>query len=200
MHEHMVSRLSHELSVRDPQTIYIGMNSDPYQPAEESHQQTRKALALLAQRGFSACLLTKSDLVVRDVELLVRMKGSSAGISIAFQDDDVRRTEALKRLKEAGVETYTLICPVMPFITDVESLIEMVAQYSDTIRIYRLSMEDDQDRNWQNVRGILDHDFPELTEQYRRIAFSGDHCYWIELRARLEQVQLDRRLNLRIEL
>jgi DNA repair photolyase len=212
MHQDMVDRLSQELSALDPQTIYVGMNTDPYQPSEECDQQTWQALDLLAQRGFSACLLTKSDLVVRDVDLLLRMKGSSAGISIAFQDEDVRRRfeahapsnerriEALKALKEAGVETYTLICPVMPFITDVEPLIEMVVEYSDTIWIYRLSMEDDQDRNWQNVRGILDHGFPGLTEQYRRIAFSGEHPYWTELRARLEQVQLDGPLNLRIEL
>lgn len=212
IHQDIVGNLSHQLSALEPQAIYIGMNTDPYQPSEEIHEQTRQVLELLAQRGFSACVLTKSDLVVRDIDLLTSMSGSSAGVSIAFEHDDVRRLfeakappnerriEALKRLKDAGIETYTLICPVMPFITDVESVVEMVAPYADTIWIYRLSMSAEGDRNWQNVRGILDRHFPEMTERYRQIAFSADHPYWVEVRTKLEQIQLDRRLNLRIEL
>ena len=212
MHHDIASPLSRELSTLEPQPIYMGWNTDPYQPSEAIHQQTRQVLELLAQRDFSVCILTKSDLVVRDIDLLVKMKDSSVGISIAFQEEDVRRLfeahsppneeriEALKTLKGAGVETYSLICPVMPFITDVESLLEMVAPYADTIWFYGLSMESEDDRNWQNVRAVLDHHFPEMTEQYRQIAFSADHPYWMGLRALLEQIQLDRRLNLRIEL
>lgn len=212
IHHDIAGTLAGELSPLEPQTIYMGWNTDPYQPSEAIHQQTRQVLELLAQRDFSVCILTKSDLVVRDIDLLAKMKDSSVGISVGFQDDDVRRLfeahappnegriEALKSLKDAGIETYTLICPVMPLITDVESLIETVAPYADTIWFYGLSIEDEGDRNWGNVRAILDRHFPEMTEQYRQIAFSPDHPYWLELRARLEQMQLDRRLNLRIEL
>jgi DNA repair photolyase len=212
IHQNIAGTLSRELSLLEPQAIYIGWNTDPYQPSEAIHQQTRQVLELLAQRDFSVCILTKSDLVVRDIGLLAKMKDSSVGISIAFQDDDVRRLfeahappnegriEALKRLKDAGIETYTLICPVVPFVTEVEPLIELVAPYADTIWFYGLSMEDERGRNWQNVKAILDHHFPEMTEQCRQIAFSADHPYWTELRARLEQIQLDRGLNLRIEL
>ncbi len=212
MHHDIADQLSHELSALEPQTIYIGMNTDPYQPSEAIYQQTRQALELLAQQNFSVCILTKSDLVARDIDLLASMTGSSVGISIAFQDDHIRRLfeanappnerriEALKKLKDAGLETYTLISPVMPFITDVESLIEMTAPYADTIWIYSLSIEGEGDRNWQNVRGILEHHFPEVTGQYRQIAFSSDHPYWAELQRKLEKIQLERRLNLRIKL
>ena len=54
----------------------------------------------------------------------------------------------------------------MPFISDVESLIEMVAPYADTIWVYALTMEAEEDRNWQNVRGILHSHFSETTEWY----------------------------------
>ncbi len=190
----------------------MGMNTDPYQPSEEIYKQTRQVLEILLNRGFSVCILTKSDLVVRDIDILSNMVDSSAGISIAFQDEHTRqlfetkapsnerRIEALKKLKEAGIQTYTLVCPVMPFITDVESLIDMVEPYSDTIWLYALNMKEKEDKNWQNIREILDSNYPEMTEQYRKIAFSKEHPYWKELREKLNKLKLKRGLNLRVEL
>ena len=211
IHKDIIAQLSHEISTLEPQTIYMGMNTDPYQPCEKEYQQTRKVLEHLAQRGFSVCVLTKSELIVRDIDLFARMKGSSVGISIAFQDEQVRRLfeakappnekriEALKMVRQAGIETYMLICPVMPFITDVESLIEKVAPYADTIWIYPLSMEKEKDRNWQNVKGILDRHFPDMTDRYRQIAFSTSHPYWTKLRRELDKLQQEKGFNLKIE-
>ncbi len=212
IHKDLTDKLNKGLSKLESQTIYMGMNTDPYQPSEEIYKQTRQVLEILLNRDLSVCILTKSDMVVRDIDLLKIMKGSSAGISIAFQDEDTRklfeakapsnerRIEALKKLKEAGIQTYTLICPVMPFITDVESLIDMVKLYSDTIWLYGLKISAEKDRNWQNIREILNNSYPEITEQYRQIAFSKEHLYWKELREKLNMLKLKRGLNLRIEL
>ena len=212
IHKDLAGQLSRELSALEPQTVYMGMNTDPYQPCERAYEQTRQALELLAERGYSVCMLTKSDLMVRDIDLFAKMKGSSVGISTPFQDERVRqlfepnappnerRIEALKKLKQAGIETYTLICPVMPFITDVELLIEMATPHADTIWIYALSMEKETDRNWQNVKRILNDHFPDMTEKYKQIAFSKDQPYWAELRGELEKLQREKKLNLRIEL
>jgi DNA repair photolyase len=155
----------------NPQTIYSGMNTDPYQPVEEKRRHTRQALGLLVESGFSACILTKSDLVVRDIDLLQNMADCSVGFSIAFPDEEVRRLfepyaptnhrriAALKVLKEAGIETYVLICPVMPYITDLEALIDIVAPVVDTIWVYALRMRSKNDRNWQNLLSMLSKDF-----------------------------------------
>jgi DNA repair photolyase len=206
------AQLQQELAAIHPQTIYFGWNCDPYQPSEVSYRQTRVALEMLVQRGFSVCILTKSDLVTRDIDLIAQMPGSSVGFSLAFQDENTRRLfeanapdnevklKALECLKAAGVRTYTLICPVMPFVTEVESLIEMVAPYSDTIWFYALSMEKDTDRNWRFLSRILDQHFPQLTEKYRQIAFSSTNSYWSELHMLLERLNLTKRLDLRIEL
>ena len=212
IHHDIVGQLSQEISSLEPQSIYIGWNSDAYQPSEKTFRQTRQSMELLAQNGFSVSILTKSDLVTRDIDLFASMQGSPIGISIAFQDEDVRqlfeanappnerRIEALKRLHEAGIETYVLICPVMPFITDVKSLIEITAPYADAIWIYSLKMESRGDRSWQNVEGILRRHFPEMAEKYRESAFSADHPYWVGLREELEGLQQEKGLNLRIEL
>jgi DNA repair photolyase len=211
-HRDFIARLRSELFPLAQQTIYFGMNTDPYQPVEEKRRYTRQALELLVELGFSACILTKSDLVLRDIELFQNMKDCSIGFSLAFQDEEVRsrfepyapsnqrRIAALKQLKEAGPKTYVLICPVMPKITDVEALIEDLAPIAETIWIYPLSMRSESDRNWQNVLSVLSEDFSELTEQYRQVAFMRDHSYWLDLRCKLEEIRSKRGLNLNIEL
>jgi DNA repair photolyase len=211
-HRDFAVRLRSELFPLTPQTIYFGMNTDPYQPVEEKRRYTRQALELLVEFGFSACILTKSDLVLRDIELFQNMTDCSVGFSLAFQDEEVRsifepyapsnqrRIAALKKLKEAGVETYVLICPVMPYITDVEMLIEVVSPMADTIWVYPLRMRSESDHNWQNVLGLLSEDFPDLTEHYRQVAFGRDHPYWSDLGCKLEKIRSRSGLNLRIEL
>ncbi len=212
IHENFVKRLTEEISSLNSEDIYMGMNSDPYQASERTFKQTRKALEVFAQSGFSASVLTKSGLVTRDIDLFEKMPESSVGVSLAFQEEQTRqlfeknapsneeRIDALRRLKSAGIPTYTLICPVMPFITDVESLIELVAPYSNKVWIYRLEMKSTEDQNWQNIESILNQNFQELTEKYRKIAFSGDHPYWRQLRQKLEELQSKKYLNLQIRL
>lgn len=211
-YEDLAGQLGQELAGIQPQSIYMGWNTDPYQPSEKVQRQTRLVLELLASKGHSACILTKSGLVARDVDLLVTIPSSSAGVSLAFQDEQVRqlfeanappneqRIGALEVLKEAGIRTYALICPVMPFLTGVRRLVGMVAAWVDTIWVYALSMETEEGRNWQNVQGILDRHLPEMAEPYRQIAISADHPYWLKLRHDLEEVQARSGLDLRVKL
>jgi DNA repair photolyase len=212
IHPDISSQLSQELDILEPGTIYLGWNSDPYQPCEVDCCQTRQVLELLARRGFAACILTKSDLVTRDMDLLAKMPGSSVGFSFAFTDEvtrrlfemnapsNDRRLTALRQLYESGIETYVLITPVMPFFSDLEVLIEMVEPYANTIWVYALSMQRESDRNWQFVQEILDHHFPKLTEIYRQAAFSTAHSYWDDVRREMEQIKNKKHLDLRIKI
>jgi len=211
-HQDFSDQMKRELSMIEPQSIYFGWNSDPYQPLERTCQHTRQGLELLAQRDFSVCILTKSDLVTRDIDVITQMPGSSVGLSIAFHEERIReifeanapsnfrRLAALKTLKDAGIETYALICPIMPYITDVEACIEMVAPYADTIWFYALSMKAEQDTNWQAIHKILVRYYPDLVDSYRQIVFSSECPYWIGLRAKLEEIQAKTGLNMKIGL
>jgi DNA repair photolyase len=211
VHGDFLDRLRQELAPLERQSIYMGWNSDPYQPAEATYGHTREALTLLAEQGFSVCILTKSDLVTRDIALFARMPEPSIGFSIAFQDERVRqlfegnappnerRIAGLRALKEAGLPTYVLICPVMPYITDVKGVTEAVAPYADTIYVYGVQMDAEDEPNWRNVRGILDKHFPELTDSYREIAFSPEHPYWAALRQELREFQRETGLDVRSE-
>lgn len=201
IHENLPAQLDAELDLLEPQTIYIGMNSDPYQQSEIKSCQTRKALEIIAEKGFSASVLTKSGLIIRDIALFNRMPSPSAGISVAFTDEISRkhfekkaaptaeRIGTLKTLQAAGIRTYTLICPIMPFITDVESIINQVAPYSDQIWAYKLKMNSPRDPNWLNLHLTLEQYYPELSHPYKDIVFNKTHDYWDEIRIVLKEAK-----------
>lgn len=195
--EGLGGRLAAELGGIHPQTVYMGMNTDPYQPVERDLRQTRTVLESLACGGFAVCILTKSDLVLRDTDLIKSMPGSSVGFSVAFAHEKVRRlfekgsgstqsrTNALEGLKGEGIETYVLIDPVIPFMSEVGSLIERMTPHVETIWIYPLRMESRDDPNWRATRGVLERHFPEALLDIERAAFDSRDAYWEHLRREL---------------
>ena len=208
IHRDITGQLSEELNKIYPQTIFIGCYSDPYQPCEAEYSQTRKVLELFLQKGFSASLLTKSDLILRDIDLLKEMPSPSAGVSVAFSNNQTRkkfetneikteqRIEVLRKLKDAGIPTYALISPVIPYITDVISLIEILIPYVDNIWIFCLEIGDGLTRHWLNVKRILKVHFPDLSEEIEKVITSTEHPYWNRLRKDLDDLQNDQQLNL----
>ncbi|MBN1551190.1 radical SAM protein [bacterium] len=196
-YENMVDRLRQELMTLDPQRIYMGWNTDPYQPAERKEKATHQSLHVLAKAGFTVTLLTKSDLILRDLQILKSMHEVSAGISLAFPNESVRndfepaapsntrRIEALRKLRSSGISTYALICPVIPLLTDITSLIRDLSDSAATIWVYPLSVNRRSDRNWKNICGILKTNYLESENQIHDIALDPDHEYWSEQREML---------------
>jgi DNA repair photolyase len=212
IHKDITSQLESELAGIPLQTIYMGWQTDPYQPCEAEYRQTRQVIELLLEKGFSASILTKSDLILRDTDLLQKMNEASVSFSVAFNDnrtrrlfeantvDNEKRIEALRQLKEAGVRTGALLCPVIPYITDAIQLIDMLAPCTDVIWIYGLSINDRSDQNWLNMQKILSREFPDFLEQIEQAIFSKEHIYWAQLRDDLVTLKNDRQLNLNIRL
>lgn len=210
IHEDIKSQLESELNGIEPQTIYMGWQTDPYQPCESEYQQTRQVLELLQKRGFSVSILTKSNLVLRDLDILREMNEPTVSFSIAFTNNDDRRnfeantmdTEerimALQKLKSAGIKSSVLLCPVIPYITDVMPLIDSVAELADKIWIYGLSILNRSDRDWQNLEVILGRHYNSLKSQIEEVVFNKEHLYWKNLRTELLQLQQERNLNLEI--
>ncbi len=212
LHHDIVARLSKEMERIPPQSINMGYHTDPYQPSEAESYQTRKVLELFLEKGFSASILTKSDLFVRDIDILKEMDDAAVSISVAFNDNQTRRlfeantedtekrVEALRQLKEAGLKTGALICPVIPYITDTEQLIDLLAPCADVIWIYGLSIDNRSSQNWSNVQKILKHEFSALADQIEEAIFSKEHNFWSELRNILKKRKVNRKLNLNIHI
>jgi len=212
IHKNLAARLNKELSAIPPQTVYMGWHTDPYQPCEADSRQTRQVLELLLEKGFSASILTKSDLVLRDMDVLQAMSSARVSVSVAFHDNAIRqlfeantidteaRINALSRLKQAGITTSSLICPVIPYISEVQPLIEKLAAHAAQIWVYGLSIEDRSSPSWKNIEKILSRSYPDLKSQVEAAIFTRDHPYWKELRQDLSDLKEKRRLNLNIHL
>jgi DNA repair photolyase len=138
--------LERELSVPGyvPKVIAIGTNTDPYQPIERRHQIMRRILEVLERSGHPVGIVTKSALVLRDLDILARMaKRDLVKVAISVTTLDVelartmeprastppRRLEALRQLVKAGVPASTLVAPVIPALNDaeIERILDAVA-------------------------------------------------------------------------
>jgi DNA repair photolyase len=118
-----------------PRVIAIGTNTDPYQPIERRYQVMRRILEVLDRAGHPVGIVTKSALVLRDLDILARMAGrnlAKVALSVTTLDarlarkmepraaTPLRRLETLRRLSAAGVPTTVMVAPVIPALNDSE--------------------------------------------------------------------------------
>ena len=128
-----------------PRTIAIGTNTDPYQPVERRYRLMREILEVLEKANHPVGIVTKSALVLRDVDILSRMaeKGlAKVALSVTSLDKDIARTleprasaphrrlAAIKGLSEAGIPVSVMMAPVIPALTDseIEAILEAAAE------------------------------------------------------------------------
>jgi DNA repair photolyase len=129
--------LERELSAAGytPRTIAIGTNTDPYQPIEREHQIMRRILEVLDRFGHPVGIVTKSALVLRDLDILSRMAKRNlvkVAVSVTTLDPKLarvmepraatppRRLETLRQLVAAGVPASVMVAPVIPALNDAE--------------------------------------------------------------------------------
>jgi len=184
-------------------TVGTGSMHDPYMPLEERIGLTGRALAVLAEFRFPVHVLTKSDLVLRDVETLTRIGRVHATVSFTVTSADdatAAKTEpgapppsarfrAMMKLASAGISTGVTMMPVLPFIGDsVENVVGIVERASDAGATYivpwfGMSLRDRQRAYYYEKLDVV---FPGVREQYERRF--GDQYYCSAVNAR----ELDR--------
>ena len=129
--------LERELSAArySPRTIAIGTNTDPYQPIERRYEIMRRILEVLERASHPVGIVTKSNLITRDIDILSRMAArnlAKVAISVTTLDPKLARTmepraptpprrlEALRQLVAAGIPTSVMVAPIVPAINDAE--------------------------------------------------------------------------------
>lgn len=131
--------------------IGTGSMTDPYIPLEEKEQKVTKALELIYKYGFGFTVITKSDLILKDLDLLKKINKKTKCVvqmTLTTYDEDLcrkiepcvvttkRRFEVLKVLKEAGIPTIVWLCPILPFINDTKENIEGILNYCKEAGVY----------------------------------------------------------------
>ena len=142
--ENAIELLKKELIKRKPCMIGTGAMTDPYIPLEKRLEFVRKTLKLVYRYGFGWACITKSDLVLRDIDLLEKINEKTKAVvqlTLTTADDELcklvepnvcptsRRVEVLKKLNEANIPTVVWLCPILPHINDTEENINTLLDW-----------------------------------------------------------------------
>jgi len=184
--------------------VSFGTLSDPYNPEEEKLELTRQALQLIAKYGFGVSIDTKSDLILRDIDLLKEIEKNNSviiKISITTYDDELakkiepnvisstRRFEVLKKMRQNGLYAGVLMTPVLPFLTDTEeNILNMIvkSKEADSKFIYTrmgMTLKTNQRDYYYKALDIL---YPGLKEDYMAVYGNKHFCNTLQFRHLME--------------
>lgn len=166
--------------------LFFGSVTDPYNPQEEKYMRTRKLLTQLQGSGVKLTIQTKSDLVLRDIDLIKTFPDARVGFSINTLDESFkkdmdravsieRRLAAMKTLHDAGVRTTCFISPIFPGITDVTAIIDRVKNQCNLVWLENLNLRGSYK---PVIINYIREKYPELLPLYREIYQFGSRLYW----------------------
>ncbi len=178
------------------QRVVIGSVTDGYNPQEEQFGNTRRILEQLKGSGAEILICTKSDLVVRDLELLKTMGKVTVSWSINTLDEQFRadmdqavsierRLAAMKKVYDAGIRTVCFISPVFPGITDFEAIFERVRNQCDLVWLENLNLRGGFKKD---IMDYIQEKYPDLVPLYDAIYNKKDRSYFQMLEKKAKQL------------
>jgi len=164
-------------------TIGFGSMNDPYTYAEAKYGLTGQALEVIAEQGWPVHIITKSDMVLKDMATLIRINATMAQVSftITTVDDDLakkiepgapspsRRLKGMKILAENGIRTGITMMPVLPFILDNQLNLTMLVEAAHAnnaayiLPVFGMTL---RDRQREHYYSALDQNFPGIRQKY----------------------------------
>ena len=175
-------------------TVLLSSVTDPYNPYESKYHKSREVLELLSRTDAHIEILSKSDLMLRDMDLLKKIPGLSVGISLNTLDESFRRDmepgapsverriKVLETLHAEGINTYLFISPIFPYITDIRPIIDAVSGSADKICFENLNLRGAAKKE---ILAYIEKKYPQYLDGYRRIYSEGDISYWQQLEAEI---------------
>ena len=157
--------------------MFFGSVTDPYQPLEEKYERTRNLLKELQGSGCKVSIATKSDLVLRDLDLIKTFPEARVSFSINTLDEEFRtemddsvsierKIKAMKILHEANIRTTCFISPIFPGITDVEAIIRKCKNICNLIWLENLNLRGDYK---EVIMKYIKEKHPDLLPLYEEI-------------------------------
>lgn len=167
--------------------IATGAMTDPYIPLEKELEQTRRCLEVIEKYGFGIAILTKSDLILRDIDILKRIHKKAKCVvqmTLTTYDEELckilepnvcstkRRFEVLMEMHKAGIPTVVWMTPILPFINDNEENISGILDYCKQAKVtglltFGIGMTL-RHGNREYFFKKLDEHFPELKKEYMK--------------------------------
>jgi DNA repair photolyase len=149
--QNIIRLLRKEINKYRPKKVFIGTITDPYQPVEAIYKITRRSLELLLTKGIRVSIQTKNPLILRDIDIISRYRNLvDVGITLTtlnykiskvyepFAPPPEARIRALERLSGLGVRTWIFVGPIIPNVTDLNTIerILTIAKKTDSLVIF----------------------------------------------------------------
>jgi DNA repair photolyase len=167
--------------------IGTGAMSDPYIPITENLHNIRACLEIIEKHGFGLALQTKSNLILRDLDILIKINNNAKCIvetTLTTFDEQLckiiephvsttkERFEVLKMMRDNNIQTIVWLSPILPFINDTKENLTGILNYCIEAKVYGILCfemgltlrEGDREYYYKN----LDNHFPGLKEKYRK--------------------------------
>ncbi len=167
-------------------TVFISSVCDGWQPLEEEFRLTRKCLEILKDHGFPVRVLTKSSLIIRDMNILSGYRNCEIGVTITTLNDSVRkdfepqassvfdRIGVLKESKSAGLKTYLFFGPLLPGISDskdeIDSMVELVKKIG--VDFFFVDIMNPHWQIWSSMKGVLLNRYPHAVDNMRDVLYN----------------------------
>ena len=170
-------------------TVFLSSVTDPYNPQEAVFKRTRTLLEELSGSGIRLSISTKSDLILRDLDLIRNFPQAQVAWSVNTLDESFRadmdsavpverRLRAMKIFHDSGVRTTCFISPIFPGITDVKAIIRTVKDQCNLIWLENLNL---RGAFKSVILSYIREKRPELTPLYEMIYNRKDMSWWEEL-------------------
>lgn len=188
----------------DGKKIFLGSVTDSYNPYEAEFGKTQEILKQFIGTDADITISTKSNLVVRDIDILKQIKHLTVAFSINTTDEHFRRDmdsaatiqeriAAMKMLHDNGIYTATFISPIFPGITSVEDIVMQTKTFCDVYWLENLNLRGGYR---QVILEYIEAKHPKLTPLYHSIYEKKDKQYWIELSEHLEDYAASQNINM----
>ena len=194
--------------IRDPSRyagaeIFIGSVTDPYNPQEAEYGRTRALLEQLQGSGARISIATKSDLVLRDLDLIASFPDARVSWSINTLDERFRedmdravpverRLEAMRRFHDSDVRTTCFISPIFPGITDPREIVLRAKDICNMVWLENLNLRGSFK---SDILGYIAEKRPDLVPLYDRIYNRRDLSYWEDLDEEMRRFSEDQGLE-----
>jgi DNA repair photolyase len=195
-----VEALRRQLRRAVPGEVFVSSACDGWQPIEAEWRLTRRCCQLLIEYGFQVNVLTKSALVLRDLDVLAGPK-ARIGVTVTTLDEPLaacwepgsasveQRFRVIEEACRAGLRTAIMFGPLLPFLSDGPTAIEAMLGRAADLKIGKIWVDalNRRPRVWPAVAELLKQKFPELGERYRRVLFDrrAREAYVKQLRDRV---------------
>ena len=176
-------------------SVFLSSVTDCYNPFEEKYENTRKILEQLISIDCELNISTKSQLILRDIDLLKQCKNLKVSVSVNTLDEQFKsdmdrassigkRLETIEALHENGIYTVLFMSPIFPGITDYKEIIVKTHRFVDEYWFENLNLRGSYK---QDILSYIKNAYPQLVELYDEIYVKGNMGFWNNLSVEIEE-------------